>query len=225
MKSFQAIGGAVAALVILSYANNIVIVRAGDPDPLQDICVADLKSQVIVNGFPCKNPMLVTADDFVFKGLDKPGNTKNQLGFVVTPAFVMQLPGLNTLGISMVRLDYAPLGLNPPHTHPRATEILVVIEGTLLVGFITTNNTLFSTTLEKGDVFVFPKALVHFQLNIGHVNAVAIAALSSQNPGTQQVARTLFGASPPVDVTVLAKAFMIDDKLVRLLQNKFKSSS
>ena len=44
MKSFQAI--AVAALiVILSYANTIEIVRGGDPDPLQDICVADLKSQ------------------------------------------------------------------------------------------------------------------------------------------------------------------------------------
>jgi len=39
MKSFRVL--AVAALVILSYANNIFIVRAGDPDPLQDICVAD----------------------------------------------------------------------------------------------------------------------------------------------------------------------------------------
>jgi len=223
MKSFPAL--AFAALVILSYSNSIVIVRAGDPDPLQDICVADLKSEVIVNGFPCKDAMMVTADDFLLKGLDKPGDTSNRLGFVVTPAFVMQLPGLNTLGISMVRLDYAVLGLNPPHTHPRATEILVVIEGTLLVGFITTNNTLFSTTLEKGDVFVFPKGLVHFQQNIGHINAVAIAALSSQNPGTQQVAMTLFGASPPVDASVLAKAFQIDEKLVQLLQNKFKSSS
>nr|DAD47380.1 TPA_asm: hypothetical protein HUJ06_017317 [Nelumbo nucifera] len=37
----------------------------------------------------------------------------------------MQLPGLNTLGISLVRIDYAPYGLNPPHTHPRATEVLV----------------------------------------------------------------------------------------------------
>ena len=43
MKSFQAL--AVAALVILSFANSIDIVRAGDPDPLQDICVADLKSE------------------------------------------------------------------------------------------------------------------------------------------------------------------------------------
>jgi len=169
--------------------------------------------------------MMVTADDFLFKGLDKAGNTDNSLGLAVTQVFVMQLPGLNTLGISMARIDFAPNGgLNPPHTHPRATELLVVIEGTLYVGFITTNNTLISTKLEKGDVFVFPKGLVHFQQNIGSVNAVAISALSSQNPGTQQVAQTLFGASPPVDASVLAKAFQIDATLVQLLQNKFKFS-
>lgn len=170
--------------------------------------------------------MMVTANDFRLRGLDKAGDTSNQLGFKVTQAFVMQLPGLNTLGISMVRLDFAaPLGLNPPHTHPRATEILVVIEGTLLVGFITTNNTLISTKLEKGDVFVFPRGLVHFQQNIGSVNAVAISALNSQNPGTQQVAAALFGASPPVSASVLARAFQIDDKLVHILQNKFVKSS
>ncbi|GLT55214.1 hypothetical protein SLA2020_283570 [Shorea laevis] len=39
--------------------------------------------------------------------------------------------GLNTLGISLARIDFAPYGLNPPHIHPRATEILVVLEGTL----------------------------------------------------------------------------------------------
>ena len=112
---------------------------------------------------------MVTADDFLFKGLDKAGNTDNSLGLAVTQVFVMQLPGLNTLGISMARIDFAPNGgLNPPHTHPRATELLVVIEGTLYVGFITTNNTLISTTLEKGDVFVFPKGLVHFQKNVGY---------------------------------------------------------
>ena len=43
MESFPAL--ALAVLVILSYANSIVIVRASDADPLQDICVADLKSK------------------------------------------------------------------------------------------------------------------------------------------------------------------------------------
>lgn len=177
---------------------------------------------VNVNGFPCMDASRVTANDFMFRGLDIAGDTSNMMGSNVTPANVMQIPGLNTLGISLARIDFAaPLGLNPPHTHPRATEILVVMEGTLSVGFITTANKLFTKTLKKGDVFVFPKGLVHFQQNVGYSNAVAIAALSSQLPGTQQVAQSLFGASPPVDASLLAKAFKIDAPLVQLLQRKF----
>ncbi|CAD6246949.1 unnamed protein product [Miscanthus lutarioriparius] len=100
----------------------------------------------------------------------------------------VKLPGLNTLGISLARIDYAPLGQNPPHTHPRATEILTVLEGTLYVGFVTSNtdngNKLFAKVLNKGDVFVFPQGLIHFQFNPVHDKpAIAIAALSSQNLG------------------------------------------
>ena len=91
-------------------------------------------------------------------------NTKNLQGSNVTTVNVDQIPGLNTLGISLVRIDYPPYGQNPPHTHPRATEILVVLEGTLYVGFVTSNteNYLFTKVLNKGDVFVFPVGLIHF---------------------------------------------------------------
>ena len=94
---------------------------------------------VFVNGFVCKNPMDVKADAF-FKAanLDKPRMT-NKVGSNVTLINVMEIAGLNTLGISLARIDYASLGQNPPHTHPRATEILTVLEGTLYVGFVTSN--------------------------------------------------------------------------------------
>ncbi|GAA0167556.1 hypothetical protein LIER_22461 [Lithospermum erythrorhizon] len=76
------------------------------------------------------------------------------------------------------------VGINPPHTHLRATEILTVLEGSLQVGFVTSNpeNRLITKTLQKSDVFVFPVGLVHFQCNVGKWNAAVIAALSSQNP-------------------------------------------
>ncbi|CAA0812047.1 Germin-like protein subfamily 1 member 8 [Striga hermonthica] len=132
----------------------------------------------------CKDPNQVTADDFFFSGLNRPGNTSNPLGSRVTPVNVNQLPGLNTLGISLVRIDYAPNGLNPPHTHPRATEILVVVQGTLYVGFVTSNpadpnqrNKLFTKTLNPGDVFVFPEGLIHFQFNSGRSNATYAARM------------------------------------------------
>jgi quercetin dioxygenase-like cupin family protein len=59
---------------------------------------------------------------------------------------------------------FAPYGVNPPHTHPRATEILVVVKGTLYVGFVTSNpdNRLFTKTLYAGDVFVFSIGFIHF---------------------------------------------------------------
>lgn len=83
---------------------------------------------VKVNGFACKANF--TADDFSFSGLAKPGATNNTYGSLVTGANVEKVPGLNTLGVSMSRIDYAPNGINPPHTHPRATEIIFVLEGT-----------------------------------------------------------------------------------------------
>ncbi|XP_077242816.1 putative germin-like protein 2-1 [Tasmannia lanceolata] len=197
---------------------------ASDPSPLQDFCVAVPNSQfVLVNGFVCKDPKFAQADDFFFTGLDKPGNTSNQLGSKVTPVNVVQIPGLNTLGISMARIDFAPYGLNPPHTHPRATEILTVLEGTLYVGFVTSNpdNRLIIKVLQKGDVFVFPEGLIHFQRNAGYGNAIAIAALSSQNPGVITIENAVFGSNPPISDDVLAKAFQVDKKVVDYLQSVF----
>ncbi|KAI6699879.1 hypothetical protein NL676_014203 [Syzygium grande] len=199
---------------------------AYDPSPLQDICVAtkDMNSGVFVNGMFCKDPKQATADDFVFMGFRNPGNTSNPLGSKVTPASVNEFAGLNTLGISMARLDFAPGGLNPPHTHPRGTEVLVVVEGTLLVGFVTSNqlnNTLFTKVLYKGDVFVFPIGLIHFQLNIGNTYALAFAGLSSQNPGVITIANAVFGAKPPISDDVLTKAFQVDKKVVDYLQAQF----
>nr|CAB3482355.1 unnamed protein product [Digitaria exilis] len=198
---------------------------ASDPSPLQDFCVADKDFPVKVNGFVCKDPVHVTVDDF-FKAaeLDKPRNTKGKVGSNVTLINVMQLAGLNTLGISLARIDYAPLGENPPHTHPRATEILTVLEGTLYVGFVTSNpnNTLFTKVLHKGDVFVFPEGLIHFQFNPVHDKpAVALAALSSQNPGVITLANAVFGSKPPISDDILAKAIQVEKGTIDWLQAQF----
>ncbi|KAG6382726.1 hypothetical protein SASPL_157567 [Salvia splendens] len=196
---------------------------ASDSSPLQDFCVADLTGPVLVNGFACKDPKLVVADDFYMSGLNVPGNATNPIGSKVTPANVAQIPGLNTLGISMARIDFAPWGVNPPHTHPRATEILTVLEGTLEVGFVTSNpdNRLITKVLQKGDVFVFPINLVHYQRNTGNVNAVAIVALSSQNPGVITIANAVFGSKPDIANDLLAKSFQTDTNTIDLIQSKF----
>uniref|UniRef100_A0A2N9G7G0 Germin-like protein n=1 Tax=Fagus sylvatica TaxID=28930 RepID=A0A2N9G7G0_FAGSY len=57
------------------------------------------------------------------------------------------------------RVDYAPGGINPPHSHPRATESGVVIQGQLLVGFVTTQNVFYSKVLSVGEMFGFLRDL------------------------------------------------------------------
>ncbi|KAF2295651.1 hypothetical protein GH714_033421 [Hevea brasiliensis] len=212
-----------AAFVLLALSSSFA--SAFDPSPLQDFCVAinDPKDGVFVNGKFCRDPMLATANDFSFSGLNIPGNTSNKVGSNVTLVNVDKIPGLNTLGISLARIDFAPYGgLNPPHTHPRATEILVVLEGTLYVGFVTSNpNRLITKVLNAGDVFVFPIGLIHFQFNIGQTNAVAISGLSSQNPGVITIANAVFGSNPPINPGVLTKAFQVDKNVVSYLQKQF----
>ncbi|XP_059429955.1 germin-like protein subfamily 1 member 7 [Corylus avellana] len=212
-------------VALLAWAFSLA--SAYDPSPLQDFCVAinDTSSDhaVFVNGKFCKDPKLATANDFFFSGLDTPRDTSNPLGSNVTLLNVDKILGLNTLGISLARIDFAPYGLNPPHIHPRGTEILVVLEGTLLVGFVTSNpdNRLFSKVLNAGDVFVFPIGLIHFQFNVGKTNAVAFAGLSSQNPGLIIIANAVFGSNPPINPDVLTKAFQLDKNVVNYLQKKF----
>ncbi|CAI0550708.1 unnamed protein product [Linum tenue] len=217
----------VLLLSLLLALTSCFLTFAADPASLQDFCVAVgcLASSFAVklNGFACKNPAWVQANDFAFSGLHNPGNTGNPFGSAITPVTVAQIPALNTLGISMVRIDYAPWGVVVPHYHPRATEIITVIEGSLEVGFVTSNpdNRLISKTLQKGDVFVFPVGLVHYQRNIGNMNAVTISGLNSQNPGVITIGNAVFDSKPDISTDILAKAFQVNKNIVQQIKGKF----
>ncbi|KAI6684469.1 hypothetical protein NL676_030382 [Syzygium grande] len=199
-------------VTVMSFAVFLGVVSA-DPDMLQDVCVADLASTTF------------NETDFFFAGLAKPGLTNNTLGSLVTAANVEEIPGLNTLGVSLARIDYAPYGLNPPHTHPRATEVVFVLYGELYIGFITTANVLVAKTIKAGEIFVFPRGLVHFQKNVLDAPAAVIAAFNSQLPGVQAIATTLFAATPPVPDDVLAMAFQIDAQQVEMIKAKLAPKS
>ncbi|KAJ8499880.1 hypothetical protein OPV22_010432 [Ensete ventricosum] len=209
-------------LLFLSFTLLLVASTRADPDSLQDLCVADLgATSVVVNGFPCKPASNVTSDDFFFAGLSMEGNTSNIFASNVTAANVLSFPGLNTLGVSMNRVDVAPGGLNPPHSHPRATELIILLKGRLLVGFISTSNQFFSKVLNPGEMFVVPKGLIHFQYNVGDKKAFAITTFDSQLPGVVIASTTLFGSTPAIPDDVLAKAFQVDQKVVTAIKSKF----
>lgn len=202
----------IAAIVLVTF---FALTSAADPDPLQDFCVADNGNEMFINGVPCINPAQANAQHFKTSALAAPGNTNNRLYSSVTAINTTNLAGVNTQGLIMARSDFAKGGVVPPHNHPRASELLFVMYGTLNVGFVDTNNTLFAETLNAGDVFVFPRGLVHFLQNVGNTPASTLSALNSQNPGASLLSSVLFTSNPPIPDMVLEKAFNIDGDLVQ----------
>jgi quercetin dioxygenase-like cupin family protein len=146
-----------------------------------------------------------------------PGSTSNPIAFKIT---IAQIPGLNTLGLALGRGDYAPGGTSTLHTHPRATEITTVLDGSLIAGFVTSNpeNRLVWKVLQKGDVFVFPIGLVHFTFNAGNGPTATMAAFTSQSPGFIRVG-DLFATNPSIPDDILAKAFQVDESVIRKLRS------
>lgn len=193
---------------------------SGDPEALQDLCVADNNSTVFMNGLPCLSSTEASSQHFKTSALRTPGNTSaSPLGASLVAANTQNMPGLNTLGILVARLDMAVGGVVPPHIHPRASEILYLMEGNLSVGFVDSNtNRLFNQTLETGDVFVFPQGTVHFVLNIGAKAAITINSLNSQNPGILIVSSATFASSPGIPQEVLAKSFAISSQVVEQIR-------
>ncbi|KAI5058852.1 hypothetical protein GOP47_0027022, partial [Adiantum capillus-veneris] len=210
-------GLAFLSLLQQSMVMNIVPACAADPDPIVDHCVADLSNTtVFFNGLPCKNPSTVSSADFhssLFRGT---GNTSNPLGLAATLASAASFPALNTQGLAIVKIEYASTGgLVEPHVHPRASELIVVVQGTVLAGFIDTSGNYFSATLQAGDLFIFPRGLIHFSMNLPDSGqALAYASFNSQNPGLSNVAPALFASTPGIPNTLLEKTFAIAEAQV-----------
>ncbi|XP_052292360.1 germin-like protein 1-1 [Citrus sinensis] len=218
-SSSMSLFGLLLVLVILPFPSH-----ASDPDPLQDICVADLDAPISINGFPCKPASEVTSDDF-FTDFSKDPTTFDVFKRAVTFGDVSGFPAVNTQGVSLFRIDLGVGGINPPHTHPRATEAGIVLKGRVLVGFVTTNNTFFSKVLTPGMVFLIPRALVHFQLNVGNEPATFIPIFNTQNPGVSDSIGTIFDATPPVPNEVLTKSFRVGDDVINAIRAARAQSS
>ncbi|KAG6541992.1 hypothetical protein Mapa_016629 [Marchantia paleacea] len=217
-------------LVLMVFSLVATAVRAADPDQLQDFCIADLSHKpgygVFLKGYPCKDPATAKAADFIFKGLKNPTiiTADNPFGASATLAFARHWPALNTLGVSLVRLDLIPGGVIAPHTHNLATEIVFVTSGELYIGFVANSddvnapNKLFAGIVKAGEAFIIPRGLVHFQMNKATSNASTINFLNSHNPGISLLPLTLFGALPAVDPARLARSFAINETSVIALE-------
>ncbi|KAI3461281.1 hypothetical protein Pfo_017944 [Paulownia fortunei] len=181
---------------------------AGDPDILTDFIL------------PPNSPP-VDGNFFTFTGFRSLVSAPIPPTFKVMKAALEQFPALNGQSVSYAVLIYPGGSVNPVHTHPRSAELLFLTQGTLEVGFVDTTNKLYTQTLQTGDVFVFPKGLVHFQYNADVKNpALAISAFGSANAGTVSLPNSLFNST--IDDSVLALSFKTDVATIQKLKSGLK---
>ncbi|KAF1878057.1 hypothetical protein Lal_00022766 [Lupinus albus] len=199
--------------VLLVLVPSIIVVMASDPDPINDLCIANSAD----NSFSCKNSSTATVEDFTFSGIKFPGNFKNW--FFSKGVNSNDFPGLNTLGVSFVRADFDVGGVNVPHFHPRATEVVFVLKGKIYSGFVDTKNKVFAKVLEEGEVMVFPRGLVHFQMNVGDGHATILGSFDSQNPGLVRIPNAVFGSE--INEELLEKAFGLSSKELSRLKKRW----
>lgn len=190
--------------IALGVMTLIAAVTSSDPELTSDFMVP-----------PGVNASTITGDFFTFTGLrnfSAPPGT-----FALKRVTLVEFPALSGLGVGVTLVEFQPKSLNPPHTHPRGTEVLYVMAGCLHVGLVDTTGKLYTQILEEGDLFVFPKGLVHFQMNMdAEKTARGLASFSSSNAGTVSLPKTLFGSGISADV--LEKAFAIDNATLSSLE-------
>ncbi|KAG9458991.1 hypothetical protein H6P81_003499 [Aristolochia fimbriata] len=183
-------------------------IYASDPDLISDFLVPPNATNVDGNFFTYTGFRALAGGDPVPKA------------FAVTKATKAEFPALDGQSVSYAVLAFPPNSINPPHTHPRSGELLLLISGALDVGFVDTAGKLFTQTLQAGDMFVFPKGLVHYQVNCDAVNpAWALSAFGSASAGTVSVPSTLFATG--IDDNVLAMSFKTDVATIQKIKAAF----
>jgi hypothetical protein len=92
-----------------------------------------------------------------------------------------------------------PCGFNTPHTHPRSSEINVVVQGQLNTEFILENGArTVSTSLSTFDMTVFPRGAIHTEFNPECTDAIFVAGFADEDPGVQQTAQSFMSLSDDV---------------------------
>lgn len=195
------------SISLILVLGNAIHASAGDPDILKDFSVP-----------PSLDPSIITRQYFTFTGFRslRKANLTGKTTALVTKATLKEFPALEGQRVSVSAIMYPPSGMNLPHVHPRASELLIVLLGSLEVGFVDTTNRLFTQTLQAPDMFIFPKGLVHFQVNTKTDSpSIALGIFGSASAGTVSLPSTVFGSG--ISAEILAKAFKTDEETISKL--------
>lgn len=166
---FSTIASSIVSLkllfVMLSSFTIAQMVLSGDADITSDFLVTQDVNNVDGNFFTFTGMRVLVGEDFL-------------TNFTILKASMAEFPTLNGHSVSYVVLQFPAVSTNPPRP-PSSFSLSPE------AGFVDTTNKLFTQSLQAGDMFVFPKGLVHFQYNVDANNpALAVFAFGSANAGT-----------------------------------------
>ncbi|KAK2812747.1 hypothetical protein FQN50_001076 [Emmonsiellopsis sp. PD_5] len=140
--------------------------------------------------------LLPNDSDFVFKFTDPPytsGISTGNGGHSVS-ATRSTFPALVGSGVSMTLGFLDACGFNTPHTHPRAAEMNIIVNGRLETQFIMENGARsVYNKLDTYDMAIFPPGAMHAEFNPDCEPATFVAGFGDEDHGVQQTAQTFFG--------------------------------
>ncbi|KAL2063184.1 hypothetical protein VTL71DRAFT_6256 [Oculimacula yallundae] len=123
---------------------------------------------------------------------------KAQENYTYSPGSVVNanaatFPALTTMGMTLAMLNLGPCAMLPPHMHPRATNLVVAVEGTTNTYMVEENGArVVKQTLTPGKMTIFPQGSLHTMQNTGCTNATLVSALNSEDQGTLNMLNNLF---------------------------------
>ncbi|ANB15793.1 spherulin-1A [Sugiyamaella lignohabitans] len=213
MKSTLTSTLTIAVAAVASLANGAAVQKASaDNNSTNAVNATELVEQEIIAVDQVSRIETVANSagnsSFVFDFLNAPeaavvaGDAGN-----ITTAVVSSFPALEGTGAAMFLFQLGPCGMVLPHSHPRASEFIVVTEGKISTQFLTeTGSDVFSNTLKQYQSTIFPVGSLHVELNPTCEPAKFIGAFDNPDPGTFFVAPGFFSLEEQVVLTQLGGA-------------------
>jgi len=102
---------------------------------------------------------------------------------------VATVPALAGVRMAMTLIHLNPCGMNPPHTHPRASEAIYIINATnVQVGVVEENGgKVIVNNLRTGMAVFIPQGALHYEVNLDCNPVLAVAANNHEDPGVLSI--------------------------------------
>ncbi|KAI1410801.1 RmlC-like cupin domain-containing protein [Hypoxylon sp. FL1857] len=167
---------------------------------VQQILLSDTRADAV-------NNVLKDNSDFVFD-FNKARKFGPGKGGEVVLANRKAFPALTGTDIAMAVTFLGPCGFNTPHVHNRATEFLIVTKGKVMSEMVIENGVGakprdIMNTIEELQATPYFMGSLHTQFNPTCDDAVFVAPLSDEDPGTNTMAQAYFALN---DDTIRAAA-------------------